>query len=236
MVSSFSSCFSTPSRALRTASTCLRNCWARSSMRSSVISSSLKITSSRMVRSPALERVAHADHRLGDRRHARDRLDHRQLAALDAAGDFDFAFAREQRHGAHLAQVHADGVVGLVERARREVQLGAFAFGPFLPVDAFAFELVTLFRVDQVDAGAREHREQLFEVFGIGREIGGQQVVHFVVEEVSLLFADDDQLPDFIELVFERQGHIACDLLPRMNADPYGSETFALIPRGTSLL
>ena len=62
-------------------------------------------------------------------RRARDRLDDRELAALDAPRDLDFAFAREQRHGAHLAQVHADRIVGLVERARREVELellGAF--------------------------------------------------------------------------------------------------------------
>ena len=52
--SSFSRSFSSLRRALRTPSICLRNCWARCSMRSSVISSSLKITSSRTVRSPAL--------------------------------------------------------------------------------------------------------------------------------------------------------------------------------------
>ena len=152
--------------------------------------------------------IAHADHRLGDRRHARDRLDHRELAALDAAGDLDFAFAREQRHGAHLAQVHADGIVGLVERARRQVELGAFAFRTFLALDAFAFELVALFRVDQVDAGAGKHREELFEILGVGGEVRGQQIVDFVVEEIALLLADDDQLPDFIKLIFERDGHI----------------------------
>ena len=54
----------------------------------------------------------------------------------------------------------------------------------------------------------REHREQLFEVLGVGGEVGGQQIVHLVVQEVALLLADDDQLPDFIELVFEREGHI----------------------------
>ena len=151
--------------------------------------------------------IAHADHRLGDRGHARDRLDHRELAALDAAGDLDFAFAREQRHGAHLAQVHADGIVGLVERAGRQVELGAFAFRAFLALDAFAFELVALFRVNEVDAGAGKHREELFEILGVGGEVRGQQIVHFVVEEISLLLADDDQLPDFIKLIFKRDGH-----------------------------
>ena len=80
------------------------------------------------------------------------------LPLLDALGDCDFALAREQRHRAHLAQVHADGIVGLVERAGREVELGAFAFRAFLALHAFAFALVALFRVDQVDAGAARTR------------------------------------------------------------------------------
>ena len=74
--------------------------------------------------------VAELDDALGDERRARDRLDDGQLAALDAPGDLDFALAREERHGAHLAQVHADRIVRLVERAGREIELqllGAFA-------------------------------------------------------------------------------------------------------------
>jgi hypothetical protein len=35
-----------------------------------------------------------------------------------------FALAREQRDGAHLAQVHAHRIVGLVECARGEIELG----------------------------------------------------------------------------------------------------------------
>ena len=84
---------------------------------------------------------------------------------------------------------------------------GAFAFGAFLALDAFAFELVALFRIDQVDAGAGKHREELFEILGVGGEVRGQQIVHLVVEEVALLLADDDQLPDFIKLIFKRDGH-----------------------------
>ena len=76
--------------------------------------------------------VAELDDPLGHERRARDRLDHGQLAALDPARNLDFALAREERDGAHLAQIHAHRVVGLVERAGREVELqllGAFA-GP----------------------------------------------------------------------------------------------------------
>ena len=150
------------------------------------------------------ERIAHADDRLGDGRHARDRLDDRQLALLDALGDGDFALAREQRHGAHLAQVHADGIVRLVERARREVELRTFAFFALHPV-ALA---VRLLGIDEVDAGGAEGGEQLFEVLRGRREIGRQQIADLVVEQVALLLADDDELTYFVELVFDRQGRV----------------------------
>ena len=58
----------------------------------------------------------------------RNGFEHAHLAALDTLGDFDFAFAREQRDGAHFAQVHAHGVVGFFQRARRQIQLDVFAF------------------------------------------------------------------------------------------------------------
>ena len=48
---------------------------------------------------------------------ARKRLQYAVLAALDALGDFDFAFARKQRHGSHLAQIHADGIIGFFQSA-----------------------------------------------------------------------------------------------------------------------
>src|SRR5262249_19781026 len=80
----------------------------------------------------AVELIAERDHPLGDDRRARDRFDDGELPALDPARDLDLALAREERDGAHLAQVHADRVVRLVERAGRQVELellGAFG-GP----------------------------------------------------------------------------------------------------------
>ncbi len=58
---------------------------------------------------------------------ARNGLEHAQLAALNALGDFHFAFAREQRNGAHFAQVHAHRVVGFFECPRRQIKLDVFA-------------------------------------------------------------------------------------------------------------
>ena len=149
--------------------------------------------------------LAHVDDRARDGRRARDRLDDGQLAALDALGDLDLALAREQRHGAHLAQVHADGVVGLVERARREIELrlvaGAAAVG------ALAEELVLailLLRVDDFDAGVAEGAEQVVQLLGRG-DVSGQQLVDFLVEQVALLLAHGDELPYFVVFLFDRQ-------------------------------
>ncbi len=132
----------------------------------------------------ALELLAHLDDFLRDLRRARDRLDDRELALLDALRDRHLALAGEQRHRAHLAQVHADRVVGLVERARREVEVALLA--------ALALQLVVavgLLGVDDLDAGAAERAEQIVQLLG-RRDVGGQQLVDLVVEEVALLLAD----------------------------------------------
>ena len=149
--------------------------------------------------------LAHVDDGARDGRRARDRLDDGQLAALDALGDLDLALAREQRHGAHLAQVHADGVVGLVERAGGEIELrlvaGAAAVG------ALAEELVLailLLRVDDLDAGVAEGAEQVVQLLGRG-DVSGQQLVDFLVEQVALLLAHGDELPYFVVFLFDRQ-------------------------------
>ena len=74
----------------------------------------------------AAEVFAEADDLADDDGRARDGLHDAELAALDAFGDFDFALAGEQGDGAHLAQVHADGVVGLLKLTGGEVELDVF--------------------------------------------------------------------------------------------------------------
>src|SRR5262245_27534217 len=148
--------------------------------------------------------VAEEDLLLRDQRRAGDGLDDGELAALDAACDLDLAFAREQRHGAHLAQVHAHRVVGLVERAGREVELELF--GAFLrPIDRFDIVAqVLLIGIDDLDAGAAERVEQIVELVG-GRDLRREELVDFVVEEVALFLADVNELPDFVVLFLDRQ-------------------------------
>ena len=151
-----------------------------------------------------VELIAELDDALGDERRPRNGLDDRELAALDAPRDFDFAFAREQGHGAHLAQVHAHRIVGLVQRARREVELhllGAFG-GPVDGLDVVA--QVFLVGVDDFDAGAAERVEQVVELVGRG-DFRREHLVHFVVEKVALLLADADELPDLVVSFLDRE-------------------------------
>src|SRR5689334_19717876 len=60
----------------------------------------------------ALQVLADRNDLANDDWRTRQRFQYTKLPALDALGDLDFAFTREQRHRAHLAQIHADGVVG----------------------------------------------------------------------------------------------------------------------------
>jgi hypothetical protein len=54
------------------------------------------------------------------------------LAALDALRDGDLLLARQQRDGAHLTQVDADGVGRFLVLARREVEVVNLVERPLL--------------------------------------------------------------------------------------------------------
>ena len=60
--------------------------------------------------------VAPDDDGLEGERAFAEACDHRLAAGLDALGDRDLALARQKLHRAHLAQVHAHGVVGALGR------------------------------------------------------------------------------------------------------------------------
>ena len=63
-----------------------------------------------------VELVAPDDDGLEGERAFAEAGDHRLAAGLDALGDGDFALAREQLDRAHLAQIHAHGIVGALGR------------------------------------------------------------------------------------------------------------------------
>ena len=138
----------------------------------------------------ALEVLAHGDDLADDDGRARQRFEHAQLSALDALGDFDFAFAGEQRHRAHLAQIHADGIVGFLQRAGREIELDVFA-----GLDVALVELVERARrlgaFEHINALRANGGDQVIEVVG-RMDIVRDQVVHLIVGEVALFLPSID--------------------------------------------
>ena len=98
-------------------------------------------------------------------------------AALDALGDGDFALARQQRRGAHLAQIHAHRIGGLVALARSKVEVEVFGFLARVRlgtgvVRAGFFELLQVRRAELVDqpvdllGGAQALRVSIDVVYG----------------------------------------------------------------------
>ena len=65
---------------------------------------------------PLVELVAPDDDGLEGERALAQAGDHGLAAGLDALGNGDLALAREQLHRAHLAQIHADGIVRALGR------------------------------------------------------------------------------------------------------------------------
>ena len=136
------------------------------------------------------------------RRRPRQRLQHRDPAALDTPGDFHLSVPRQQRHRAHLAQIHADRIAGLVDRAGSEVEFRLVtAFRPALQT---LLLLVLVLRLDDLDTGVAERVEQLVQLFGRGN-LRRKQVVDLVEEEIASFLADDDQLLDLVVTLFDRQ-------------------------------
>ena len=80
-----------------------------------------------------------------------------RLPALDAPRDFHFAVARQQRHRAHFAQVHADRVVDLFADAGRQFEIEQlFAFFELL------VEILGLFQ--DLDSGDIEAGQYVVEL------------------------------------------------------------------------
>ena len=133
---------------------------------------------------------------LRDGGRARHGPDDRPLAVLDALGDRHLALASQERHRAHLSQVHADGVVRLVRRARAgEIGLrivaplgGAFEPLPFV---------VLLLGLDDLDAGGLERAEQVVEILR-RRHVRRQALVDFFEEEEALFLADENELANLV--------------------------------------
>ena len=140
--------------------------------------------------------LAHGDDLLDHQRGARQRFQHRVLAALDAARDFHLALAREQRDRAHLPQVHADRVVDLLADAGGQIQIDElFALFELL------LEVLGLFQ--DFDAGRVQAGQHVFQV-GAAGQIAGQNFADLVVQDVALLLAHLYEPVQPLEFIFKR--------------------------------
>ena len=166
-----------------------------------------------------VEFIAPDDDGLEGQRAFAEARDHRLAAGLDAFGDRDFAFARQQFHRAHLAQIHADGIVGAL------AGLGLLDFGDGLLRDldklvvgvvglVFLFLVgVGLFGFRDVDAHVREHRHDVLDLFGRGG-VGGQHFVELIEgHEAALLGLLDHLLDRGIGQVEQRRRRVGRILL-----------------------
>ena len=157
---------------------------------------------------------ADLEHFLEDQRSARNCFQDEQLAALDALGDGHFAFAREQRNGAHFAEIHANGVVGFFKRAGGEIEIavglrGFFLRGRLSRVGGIrgrqrSFGGRQIFV--HIDAVALEGREQIVD-FLRGVDLGRQDIVHLIVEQVTAFLAHRDELSYLIVFFLKSQTH-----------------------------
>src|SRR6185437_11802960 len=151
----------------------------------------------------ALQVFAQRNDLANHNRRARDGLHHAHLPALNALGNLNLALARQQRNRAHLAQVHAHGVVGLLQCSRSQVKLDVLAFL------ALAFKALRFGAFQQVDSLSADRRDQIIEVVG-GMDVPGQKIIDLAVSEVTLLLACLDQFIEFFfVLVFNRQARIS---------------------------
>ena len=163
---------------------------------------------------------------LEDQGRARDGLQHEQLAPLDALGNRNFTFAGKQGHRAHLAQIHADGIVGFFKRARSEIEVAVFRgsvvlhdndFGGVGCVGSSERSLRARKIFIHIDPVALEGREQIVN-FLRGVHLGRQDIVHLIVEQVAPLLAHGDELSNLVVFFFKSQRHASFPLIEPIGA------------------
>ncbi len=118
---------------------------------------------------------------------AGDGLHHAQLTALDALGDLDLAFAGKQRHRAHLAQVHAHGVVGLFEGSGRKVELDVVGLFPCFRLVLVALSAHAAFAAE-LDALGVDGGQQVVQIVR-RRDVAREQVVDLSKGQIPLFLA-----------------------------------------------
>ena len=167
-----------------------------------------------------VEFVAPDDDGLEGQRAFAEACDHRLAAGLDAFCDRDFALARQQLDGAHLAQIHADGIVGalaglgfldLGDGLLRD--LDQFVVGLVLGLFLGLFVAVGILGLGDVDAHVGEHRHDVLDLLR-RRGVGGQDFIELIEgHEAALLGLLDHLLDGGIRQVEQRRRRVRGILL-----------------------
>ena len=146
--------------------------------------------------------LAQRDDFVDDDGRARNGFENAVLPALDALGDFHLALAREQRHGAHLAQVHAHRIVGLLQRPGREVQINFFTGLKFFGLVKAGRRRFGAFNdIDTLGANGGQKIVEIFRRVHVMRD----EIIGLIVGEIALLFSRIDQLLNIVKFIVQSQ-------------------------------
>ncbi len=115
-----------------------------------------------------------------------DVLLHHLFRFFDALGNLHFLLAGEQRHLAHLLEIHPHRIVEDVE-----LRLGLLLL--FVGVFLAVLETIDLRRLDDVDLELAQPHQDVIELVRIGQLLG-QRFVEIVESEIALLLGQLDQL------------------------------------------
>ena len=168
-----------------------------------------------------VELVAPDDDGLEGQRAFAEARDHRLAAGLDALGDRDFAFAGQQLDRAHLAQIHAHGIVGALARLAL-LDLGDGLLGDLdelvvgLVLAALVLVLLAFAIVGfgDVDAHVREHGHDVLDLLGRGL-VGRQNFVELIEgHEAALLGLLDHLLHGRVGQIEQRRRRVLASPSP----------------------
>ncbi len=160
-------------------------------------------------RLPVTRRLVRLQQEVVGRRIHGQRGAHGIEAFLDALGNADFAFAREQLHRAHLAHVHADGVGGAAELGVERSESRCSFFDGF-----FVSRRRRLGRQQRLgvrclfvhrNAHVVDGVDDVLDLLGID-DLGRQVIVHLRIRQIALLLAAGDQQLELRLPVFGHRG------------------------------
>jgi hypothetical protein len=131
-------------------------------------------------------------------------LDHSVPASLDPLGDGDLALAAEQLDRAHLAQIHAHGIVGAIDRfflgnsggeSSGGIVAGYFLFLVLIGLLRLLAVFASFFVLDDVDAHLVQGGHHVFDLLR-GHLVLGQRFVELVIGDVAALLGAREDLLD----------------------------------------